>query len=324
MSLTYAELDSVTNDYFIADGGKAFDIFFNSSFLLDYLMKQQKGLWKRPAGGYRIRVPLEYDGQESGFYGRGDTISSDHRDNINAAFFEWKHAYANATVLRVDELKNAGPEAEVDLAVSKISGAQKSITKDLAGSIYDLPGSGDDRLTGLRALCHETTTTTYGGIAEDDLVANDGTKPWEGKMSSTSTTITLSWIRTGATAAKIRDGKGGKPDLLVTTETNYNVIADLLQAQQRFTDGKETVKAGFTGLWFEGKEIFPDDYCPTSHAFFLNSMHVGFAVHKNGYFMRTKWEKIPGSPEDKAMKIYWDGNMICSNRKAHQGYSSVS
>lgn len=324
MALTWEERESVTNDYFSADGGKAVDIYFNTSFLLNYLIKQKKGIWERPPGGERFRVPLEYDGQEAGFYTRGDTISSDFRENINAAYFDPKHAYGNATVLRVDEQANAGPYMEVSLTMSKVAGAQKSITTLLAGSLYDLPGGSASRLTGLRALCNETAGTAYGNIAENDLVAADGTKPWEGKMTSTTTTITLSTLRTGRSAAKIRDGKNGKPDLVVTTETNWNTIADILQAQQRFTDGKETVKAGFTGLWFEGMEIFPDDYCPSSHMFWLNSMHIGFHVYTTGLFPRTKWRVIPDSPDDKTMKIYFDGNMVCNNRKGHQGYSAIS
>lgn len=324
MALTWAERESVTNDYFMADGKKAVDIYFDTSFLLNWFMKQKKGIMERPSGGERFRIPLEYDGQESGFYTRGDTISSDFRENVNAAYFQPKHAYGNATVLRVDELANAGEYAEVQLTVSKVAGAQKSITKTLADSIYDLPGGDAARLTGLRACCNETTSTSYGDIAEADLVAADGTKPWEGKMTSTTTSITLAILRTGRSAAKIRDGRYGKPDLVVTTETNYNVIADILQAQQRFTDGKETVKAGFTGLWFEGMEIFPDDYCPSSHMFWLNSIHLGFAIYKNGMFVRTPWGKIENSPDDKTMKIYWDGNMVCNNRKAHIGYSAIS
>lgn len=324
MALTYAELESITNDYFKTDGGKATDIYFYTSFLLNYLLKQKKGIWERPSGGEYIRIPLEYDGQEAGFYAKGDTISSDDRESINAARFDWKHAYGNATVYRIDGLKNSGEYAEVQLVSQRLAGAQKSLTKLLAGSIYDSHGGGANRLTGLRALCNETSTTAYGNIQEDDLVAADGTKPWEGKMTATATTLTLNIIRTGATAAKVRDGKGGKPDLMVTTETLWNVVADLLQAQQRFTDGKETVKAGFTGLWFEGKEIFPDDFCPASHGFWLNSNHLGFAVHQEGNFMRSKWKVIPDSAEDKTMKIYFDGNMVSNNRKSHQGYSSLS
>ena len=78
------------------------------TFLLNYLLKQQKGIWERPDGGMKIRIPLEYDGQVAGFYSKGDTVSSDDRENVNAAYFDWKHAYGNATVYRIDSLKNAG------------------------------------------------------------------------------------------------------------------------------------------------------------------------------------------------------------------------
>ena len=324
MALTFEELEAITNDYFMADGGKAIDIYFYTSFLLNYLMKQQRGIWERPPGGEKLRIPLEYDGQEAEFYAKGDTISSDDRESVNACYFNWKHAYGNATIYRIDTLKNSGRYAEVQLATQRLGGAQKSLTKLLASSLYDLPSVSSERLTGLRACCHETATIAFGGMAEDDLVAADGTKPWEGKMNSSTTTVKLSTIRDGATSAKIRDGKGGKPDLVVTTEVIFNIISGILQTQQRFTDGKETAKAGFTGLHFEGKDIFPDDFCPASHMFEINSNHMGFAVHKDGYYMRSKWKVIPDSPEDKTLKIYWDGNMVVNNRKAHQGFSALA
>jgi hypothetical protein len=134
----------------------------------------------------------------------------------------------------------------------------------------------------------------------------------------------LNVIRAAASTAKIRDGRGGKADLMVTTETLFNIIADILQVQQRYVDGKMTVKAGFVGLHFEGKDIFPDDFCPASHAFLLNSNHIGFAVHQNGYYMRSRWKVIPDSPEDRTMKIYWDGNLVVNNRKAQICYSALS
>jgi hypothetical protein len=325
MALPFStELDSITDDYFMIDGGKAVDIYFNTSFLLNYLMKQQQGLWERPNGGMKIRIPLEYDGQEAEFYVKGDTVNSDDRESLHAAYFDWKHAYGNATVYRIDSLKNESRYGHVQLVTQRVAGAQKSLTKLLADSIYDLPSGNGARLTGLRACCHETAGTAYGGIEEEDLVAADGTKPWEGKMDAAATVITLNQIRTFTSDAKIRDGAGGKPDLCVTTETNWNIIADILQVQQRFTDSKMTAKAGFTGLHFEGKDIFPDDYCPANHLFLINSRHIGFAIHEDGYFMRTNWKVIPDSPEDRTMKIYWDGNMVVNNRKAHKGCSTLA
>ena len=92
MSLTYAELDAITNDYFMVNNKEAVDIYFNTSFLLNWLLKQMNGLWERPSGGRKIRIPLEYDGQESGFYAKGDNLNSDDPESLNAAYFDWKHA----------------------------------------------------------------------------------------------------------------------------------------------------------------------------------------------------------------------------------------
>jgi outer membrane protein assembly factor BamE (lipoprotein component of BamABCDE complex) len=40
--------------------------------------------------------------------------------------------------------------------------------------------------------------------------------------------------------------------------------------------------------------------------------------------MRTKWKVIPDSPEDKTLKIYFDGNQVVNNRKAHIAYSGLT
>ncbi len=93
MALTYTEIESITNDYFMADKKKAVDIYFKTSFFLDYFMNKKKGLWERPDGGQKIRVPLSYDEAEGGSYTRTSTLSSDDREAINAAYFLWKHYY---------------------------------------------------------------------------------------------------------------------------------------------------------------------------------------------------------------------------------------
>ena len=324
MALTWAELESITNDYFAMDGGKAVDIYFNTSFLLNYLLKQQKGLWERPPGGMKIRVPLEYDGQEAAFYVKGDALNSDDRESINSAYFDWKHAYGNASIYRIDTLKQGGDYGQIQILQQRVAGGQKSITKLLAGSIYDDAGGAAARLTGFLACCNETTTTAYGDIKEADLVAKDGTFPWEGKRDTAAAVISLDLIRTMSSDAKVRDGQGGKPDMVITTETLWNVIASDLQLLQRFTSDKKTAHAGFVGIEIEGKTFFPDDYCPSGYLFVINSKHVGFAVHKEGYFGRTPWDRIPDSPMDKTMKILFDGNLIVNNRKAHKAHSGVT
>jgi len=66
MATPLNELDEITQDYYeLEDGNLARDIYFDTSFLLNYFIKQQKGIWERPTGGNQIRIPLEYDGQNA-------------------------------------------------------------------------------------------------------------------------------------------------------------------------------------------------------------------------------------------------------------------
>jgi hypothetical protein len=325
MALTFAELEAITNDYFMADGKKAIDIYFNDCFLIDFLMNKKKGIWKRYPGGKRIRVPLAYDGQESGFYSRGEALSSDDREMLNAAYFYQKHAFGNATIYRPDELENAGEYAEVEAVTQKIEGAQKSIRKDLATDLYAANSDTAKGLTGLGSCCFGSSSTPYGGIAEDDLVAADLTKPWKAVNTTTNEAISLAVIRTLRSKAKIGNGANGKPDVGVMPENLFNIISGILQVQQRFTEDKDTTKAGFTNLVFEGMLLAADDYCTSGYHYQLNSKHIGFAIHTGGYFVREPWANLSSNgPAGKTMKIYWDGNLVVSNRKAHAGHSNLS
>jgi len=233
--------------------------------------------------------------------------------------------YGNATIFRIDTLANSGKYAEIELMTSRLEGAQLGLAMLLAGSFYDEPGGSANRLTGMRACCHETTTTAYGNIQEGDLVSEDGTKPWEGKRDTTVEGISTTVVRDLATGAHVRDGANGDPDMIVTTRTLYNVLLAELMLLQRFTtQGGKTAQAGFTGIEFEGKEIAPDDYMPSGYGFAFNTKYMGFAVHKDGNFLREPWAKIPDSAGDTSMKIYVDLNLIVNNRKAHKAHSNLS
>lgn len=327
MALTFNELQSITNDYFMAQNKKAIDIYFNSSFLMYKFMDKKAGIMERPSGGPSYRIPLQYDGQEGAFYSRGETLSSDSREIMNAAYFWPKHAYGNATIYRSDEQECAGSYAEVQLVTQHIEAAQKTCRKTIAQNIYANNADTAKEITGLTKACFGAATLAYGGIVENDLVASDLTKPWKAVNTTSAAAISLAAIRTLRSTAKISDGAGGKPDTGITTETLFNIISGILQVQQRFQEDKDTVKAGFTNLVFEGMTISADDYCGSGYLFLLNSKFYGWAIHKDGFFQRTPWGDLTNAPSGvagKTMKIFWDGNQVVSNRKAHAGQSGLS
>ena len=314
--MSLEEHNEITNDYFLLKDGKATDIYFNTSYLVQHFMKMQNGLWERPVGGRKIRVPIEYDESEGGWYQRNDPLSSDDREIIDAAYFDWKHAYGNATIYRTDSLMNAGEYAEVQLVTAKVKNAQKTCRNKIAKQIYSAGGDGATGLTGALSMCSEASTVPYGSLTEDGLVSADGTKPWEGITNSTGGVISLDIIRGFSSQAKIHDGIDGKPNVGVTTETLFNKVKSLLQAQQRFVEEKDIVKAGFRNIVFEGMLIAADDYIPSGDMLLINGNHYGFAIHAKGYFARTAWHDLAG-PAGQTMKIFWDGNIICNHRRAH-------
>jgi len=214
----------------------------------------------------------------------------------------------------------------VDLVTEELLGAQESVSNiSLAGAIYDDVGGSTKRITGIRAVSNQTATQTFQGLASNDIVSEDGTKVWTGKGSAVATPISLDQIRIMKTAAAYGRGKMAEPDLMSTTETLFNTIRNILQVQQRFTsEGSKPVKAGFTGVHFEGTDIFPDRFCPSGDAALINSKHWGWAVHSKGMFMRSPWEYIQGSARDKTLKIFFDGNTICDNRRAHYYHSNLT
>ena len=323
MPLTFAELESITNDYFAAAGGRAVDIYFRDSFLLNFLMMQKKGLFERPSGGEKIRIPLNYSDAEGGFFTRSDPLSSDDRESINAAFFLWKHAFGNATVYMTDELQSNGDYAAVQFVNQKIENAQKTCSNWLAKTIYADGTDTAPTLTGLGSLVSTDTSRPYGGIAEADLVASDGSTPWHAVMNTTPEAISLEVLQTMRSSAKLADGATGKPNVAVTTEALYNKVSRILQVQQRFVTDKDTASAGFTHLVYEGMTLAADDFCPVGNCFTINTNYIGFAIHQDGYFKRFPWADLQG-PAGRTMKILWHGNLICSNRKAHAGHSNLN
>jgi hypothetical protein len=112
MATILEQLDAATHDYFMIQGGKAADNYYETSFLLNYLLKQKKGRFETFSGGKKISVPLRYDGNTAGFFVRGGTLDSTKREAITNVNFARKFAYGNATIFWVDELANAG-EAQI-------------------------------------------------------------------------------------------------------------------------------------------------------------------------------------------------------------------
>jgi hypothetical protein len=317
-----SQLDAITRDYFMMKGDKVLDLYTETSFFLDYFLKQKKGLWDTNPGGSYIEIPLRYDRNAGGFFQRGSVLDSTQRQTITAVKLPRKYIYGNGTIYQIDAWENQGAEKKVDMVMHETEGAQLALNEIMATSIFTGLEGDANNLTGFNAITDTTATTNYAGYCSNDIVSNDGTKVWTGLGSSSATQLSLSTIRTIRTAAAYGKGKTSEPDLIATTETNYNKIKTILDASQLMTEGVKTAKMGFSGVHFEGCDIYPDRYCPASNLYGFNSGHIGF--NAGVLWKRMPWEIIAGSPGDKTLKIFFGGNIICDNRRSCIRYSSIS
>jgi hypothetical protein len=318
------QLEAMTDDYFQHGGKKVQDLYTETSFVADYFLKQKKGNYDTHAGGRKIKIPLRYDGNKAGFFIRGETLDSTKAEAITAVYLPWRYVYGNATIYQIDVWENDGPEQKVNLLVEEIEGAQIGLNKVIATSLYEGLEADTHNLTGFNAICDTTATQDYAEYCSNDIVSADGTQVWTGLGSSTTTTLSLDAIRTIRTAAAYGEGKLSEPDLIATTEANFNTIKSILQVSQMFTEGVKTAKAGFSGVHFEGADIFPDRYCPTDNMYAFNTKHVGFTVNPKALFKRQKWQIIADSPGDRTMKLVFGGNFTCNNRRSCYRHEDIS
>ncbi len=319
-----SQLDALTDDYFKIDGGKATDNYTENSFALDYFLKQKKGNFDSHSGGRRIAVPIRYDRNKAGFFTRGSTLDSTKQDAITEIYLNWKYSYGNATIYQIDAWENDGPEAKLKMVTTELEGAQLGLSEVLATSFFNGLEGDAENLTGINSVCETDSSVNYGGYSGDDIVSADGTKVWVGKGSSTTTTLSMNAIRTIRTAAAYGSGKLSEPDMIATTETNYNTIKNILSVSQMFTEGVKTVKAGFSGVHFEGCDIYPDRYCPADNLYAFNSKHIGFTINPKANFKRQAWQVMAGSPNDKSLKLVFVGNLTCNNRRSCYRHSDIS
>ncbi len=315
MALTRGELESVTRSFWMADGGKAFDNFFGSNYLL---RKGVKKPLRKPRGGREIKIPLTYDRMLGGSFYGADQLDTTHQTIINSAIFDWRNYYINVTITWDEELENAGPEEEVDMVITKLENGQRSMEEDMAQGLYsDGTGNQSKDLDGLLALFNATTATAYGGIAQDDMSV------WSANLSAVSTPITSAVMRTARTAVKIGDGAKDKPDMIVLTDALMDAWLNQLQATQRM-ESPQAAKAGFQGVnMLDNAEIWSDGQAPDGAGFFMNSEHWGFVIHAAGNFVRTPW-KVPTNQVTKSMQYLWKGNMVCTRRNAHYYMSALT
>jgi hypothetical protein len=306
MAVSVDQLTAITHRFIMP---KMYDNIFDSNPLLKRLLSS--GQYKSVDGGTSIDIPLNYAQQSAaGWFSGADTLDTSDSENISVARYDWKSLYAGISITEEDEMKNGGSKGVLKLLASKAQIAEKTIKDQLGTGLYS-DGTTAKSIIGLRDIV--ATDQTVGGIAQST------NSFWQGIVDSTTTTLTIAAMNTVFENASI---DSEKPTVGVTTRTNYTRYYNLLQPQQRFTDG-ETAKAGWSNLMFNGVALLADSHVPANHLFFLNEKHLWLCYHPEMNFTSEPFQR-PINQRVKVSRIVWMGAFGSSNNRLHAKMSALT
>lgn len=294
MPLTYDQLSAITLRKIMP---KLVDNIFDSN---PKLQRAKKKYYTKVDGGTSISQPLGYaQVSSSGWYSGAETLNTTDNDVMTAAEYSWKQIYANITLNRMDELKNMGDSAKLNLVKQKTQIAEKTIMDQLGTGLYNA-GTDPKAIGGLRLWL--STSSTVGGISQSSY------SWWQPQLDTSTTTTTIGALQ--AIHNRCTIGNDG-PDVAYTTRTLYNSLYALYQPQQRFTDG-ETAKGGFSSIMFNGIPVIVDSHVPASHFIFCNEDYEYLYYHSDEDFRFEPFAK-PVNQNVRTAKIYWAGAFGSSN-----------
>ena len=265
-----------------------------------------KGRIRMIDGGTKIVEPLIYGTNSTvSSYEGYDTIALTAQTGITAAEFEWKQYAASIAISGIEEAKNNGDAAILNLLEAKVMQAEESLREGFNTMFFgDGTGNSGKNWNGLGNLVE--ASGTVGGINR----ATSGNEYWRSYEENTAGALTLAQMNTAYNSVSVGNDH---PDMVLTTQTLYEKYESLLQPQLRYTDTK-TADAGFQNLLFKAAPVTFDVGCTAGVMYFLNSKYLTLVGHSGKWFSQTEFVK-PENQDARYALIMCYGNLTTRNAK---------
>ena len=273
---------------------------------------QQSGRVKDYSGGQQIVEPLIHGLNDTvGTYSGYDTLTVTAQTGISAATFDLKQAYATVAIDGYSQMVNAGAQQVIDLLEAKMMQTQESVTDFFDEMLINSDGTGNagkDWL-GLIALIGDDTVgpATVGGIDGTDAL-NDW---WRSQVNDVAAgALVLSDM-----ATMVNDCSNGtdRPDLILTSQKQYEAYEALLQPQQMFRD-ESMANAGFRNLLYKDIPIVYDNYVADDDMFFINSKYLKLRPNRGTWFTTTPFVR-PHNQDAIYAQVLMGGQQTVTSRR---------
>lgn len=286
--------------------------------LLSYI--KSKGNVRTFSGGSIIYEELSFaENGNAGWYSGYDLLPVAQQDVLSAAQFDIKQAAVPVTISGLDQLKNSGPEEQIDLMEGRLKVAESTMLNLIAQGVYsDGTGAGGKQLVGLDAAVPVVPTTgTYGGIDRATWSF------WRSKSTTAGVALTALTVQGAMNTMWASLVRGmDRPNLIVVDNNFWSLYMASLQAQQRFTD-PSSANLGFPSVKFMDADVVLDGgiggFATTKTAYFLNTKFLSFRPHKNRNMVPLNPNRRYAVNQDAEVQILaFAGNMTCSGAQ-YQG-----
>ena len=183
------------------------DNIFTARPLTNYLM--DKGRIRMLDGGTKIVEPLVYGLNGTvGSYSGYDTISLTAQEGMSAAEYDWKQYAASIAISGIEEAKNNGEAAIINLLEAKIMQAEESMREGFNQMFFsDGTGNSGKDWLGLAALVD--SAGTVGGIDATGV----GNAFWQSYEEGTAGALSLADMATAYNSVSVGNDH---PDMVLT------------------------------------------------------------------------------------------------------------
>lgn len=275
---------------------------------------QQRGNTRTVSGGSLIFEELTFaENGNVGWYSGYDLLPVAAQDVISSAQFDFKQAACPVIISGLDELRNSGEEAFIDLMEGRIKVAEASMMNLLAQGVYsDGTAAGGKQITGLNAAVPVNPAVgVYAGI--DRAAWNF----WRSKSTTAGAALTPTTIQGAFNDMWAQLVRGSdRPDLIVVDNFMWSTYMASLQAIQRFTS-PNSAKLGFPSIQYMDADVVLDGgiggFAVTRTAYFLNTKYLFWRPHADRNLVPLSPSRRYAINQDAEVAILaFCGNLTCS------------
>ena len=225
--------------------------------------------------GRDIVRELEYaDNGTVQFYSGYESLDVSPSDVLSAATYDYKQLAGNVSISGLEQIKNSGTEALINLLEARINVLEKSMMNSLSTSLYsDGTGTSGKEVGGLQLLVSDAGTGTVGSINSSTFTF------WQNaQTTATSSAFSVANVQTDMNTIYLSLVRGAdSPDLVMAGTNAYTAFLGSLQAIQRITSD-DMARSGFTSLQYLNSDVVFDSACNTNRMYFLNTDYLRLEV----------------------------------------------